>query len=400
MLLWLIIALGFVVCLAVYYCWHGITWDEAGILFLASALVFSVHLDYIYDKTTTDQYLVSGYVTSLIHRPPFSYKCGKNRTCHEPERWIIEQRPRLPKQDQTIRRSIHGGDGVENCRGECFVSYPAPYSDNMSCCRNDVYAYSILVSPEKFRRTKLGDSSTVWRPYFNPVRVSDEVVYKNGEEITYFKIDDYNRAHRILPPQATAEEKLEKINAELSAQNISASLILTEDNLYFETLKRAWHQGKANDFVIVVYAPSGQIRNVNVLGWNNYALRENVAGAILSLPNADIHAMLDAIHTTLRQGPAFTPMDFSQYRFLDVKIPESYYWKILIFQALLVAYTLMLLRYNPNTKASKLTWAQVGKMWQKRFHPPHANWYLHPLTPTGLMLHLLAPFLAAQALWF
>src|SRR6185312_12009090 len=124
--------------------------------------------------------------------------------------------------------------------------------------------------PRKFNRTKLGDASAVWRPYFNPVRVSDEVVYNGASDIPYFKLDDYNRAHRILPPQASMEERLEKINAELSPHNISVGVILTQDNLYFETLRRAWHGGKANDFIAVVNTDGKTIRNVNVLGWNNY----------------------------------------------------------------------------------------------------------------------------------
>ncbi len=397
MLLWLIVALGFLACVAAWHLWQGITWEEAGTLFIAAAIVFAVHLNFIYDKATTDQYLVSGYVTSLIHRPPFSYQCGKHR-CHESERWIIEQRPRQPRQRQDLTRRIHSGDGIEECHGECAVSYPAPYSE-MSCCKGDAYAYSILVNPTKFRRTKLGDTSAVWKPYFNPVRVSDEVVYNDAVDIPYFKIDDYNRAHRIIPPQATAEEKLEEINAELSPHNISTGLILTQDNLYFETLKHAWHQGKANDFVIVVYAPGGQIRNVNVLGWNNYTLRENIAGAIMALPNPDMDLMLTAIQDTLRQGPDFTPMDFSRYHFLDVKIPEGYYWKIIIFQALFFAYMLMLLRLNPNTKDRKLAWSEVARMWEKHFHPPNPNWNLHPFAPCGLLLYIGVPFLAAKLLW-
>ncbi len=397
MLLWLIVALGFVVCLAAYYYLDGITYSEAFVAFIAFALVFHVHIEKIYDKVTTDHYLVSGYVTSMIYRPAFSYRCGKNKTCHEPERWIIEQRPRYPQKDQVVNRPL-GDEALEYCRGECLVRYPVPYRDDFLCCKNDVYSYPISVTSEKFLRTKVGDPSTVLRAYFNPVRVSDEVVY-SAEDISYFRVDDFNKARRLIPVQEDAEEKLERMNAEFSSSNISIGLIITEGNLDFERIKRAWHQGKANDFVVFVYAPAGKIQNVNILGWNNYSLKEDVSGAIMSLSDANVHQIIDTIHSTMRKSQPFVPIDFSKYGFLNVKIPEKYYWKIIIFQAALVMYTLFLLHYNPNTKTNKLTWSQVMKMWGGNFDPPQKNWDLHPLTRIGLILHLLIPFLAAKVLW-
>jgi hypothetical protein len=353
MLLWFVIAIGFVVSITFCYFWHSITWDETAILFISSVLVFSVHLKFIYDKTTTDHYIVSGYVTSLIHRPKFSYKCGKS-SCTEPERWIIEQRPHLPKQKLELKRPIYG-DILESCYGECLISYPTRFSDNKACCEGDGYAYTILVDSKKFKLTKVGETSAIWKPYFNPVHVSDEVIYKDIADIPYFKIEDFNRARRIFPPHAIPENKLEKLNSEFAAQNISVGLIITQDTLYFESLRRAWQQGKTNDFVVVIYEVNGHIKNVNVLTWNNYALRENIESAVLALHDLDINLIIDIIRDTLYKGPAFTPMDFSKYRFLKVKIPKTYYWKIFTFQILFIIYTLMLLHYNPNTKTQKLT---------------------------------------------
>jgi hypothetical protein len=396
MLLWLVVALGFVICVASWHLWQGITWGEAAALFVASALVFAVHLHVIYDKATTDSYMVSGYVSSLIHRDGFSYECGRH-TCHEPERWIVVQRPQFPYRNFHYERSIHSGGAVEDCQGECNLNFPAPYSQS-ACCR-DGFFYAILVDEKKFSHTQIGDSSTLWRNYFNPVRVSDEVVYNAGKILPYFSISDYNRAHRIIPYRADAEESLEKINAEFARDNIALAVILTKDNLFYETLKRSWHSGKANDFVVVINTDGQTIRNVNVLAWNNYVLRENVAEAIMVLPHPDLNQILSAIETTLKQGPNFVPMDFSAYHYLQVKIPENYYWRIILFQAFFFIYMLMLLRFNPNTKDYKVPLSQILQMWDKRFSPPSASWYLHPLTPTGLALYVVVPFMASLLLW-
>jgi len=289
MLLWLVAAIGFVVCVVAWHLCQHVTWEEAATLFVVATILFNVQLHYIYNKATTDYFLVSGYITSLIHRPPFSYSCGKNSTCHEPERFIVEQQPHKPATQNTISRSIHSGDGIEYCTGECAKLYEAPYS-SFACC-NDTYAeYAILVDPEKFHRTKLQSPSAIWRPYYNPVQVSDDVVYNGTDNIPYFRTDDYNHAHRLIAPHvaATQENSLEEINAKLASRNISVGLIITPDNLYFEKLRHAWHQGKSNDFVVVVYSPDGKsIANTNILAWNNYALKENMISAISVLPSAE-----------------------------------------------------------------------------------------------------------------
>ncbi|MFN7754571.1 MAG: hypothetical protein ACK5O9_01845 [Holosporales bacterium] len=401
MLLWLIVALGFVACLVAWHFWNGITWLEAATLCVASGLVFTVHLTFIYDKATTDQYLVSGYVTSLIHHPAYWYQCGRNQ-CHEPEAWVIEQRPRPASRIIKKTYSIHNGDGTEDCRGECFFQYPKGATQQRPSGNNlKTAVYSIDSSLEKFHRTNIGDPSTLWQNYYNPVRVSDEVVYGAQGPIAYFPLDDYNRAQRIRPKtEAKWQEKLERLNAELATtSNISVGIILTKDVLYFESLKRAWSNGKANDFIVVIHAPDGHIGNVNILGWNNYALRENVAGALMALPSAEMEPIIDTLAATLRQGPAFVPMDFSSYTFLDVKIPSLYYWKIIVFQILLFIYTMTLLYFNPDTKTHKLSWLQIIQLWQKNFTPPQSNWELHPLTPRGLVLHLGVPGFAAWLLW-
>ena len=394
MLLWFVAALGFLVCVAAWHFWHGITWEEAGTVFVAAALIFAVHLKYIYDEATTDHYLVTGYVTSLVHHPAYHYETRAGRV-YVPEAWIIEQRPQPPAQIRTISYPIHNGDGIEYCYGECQFSYPKPpYKDYSPGNSGDTYAYPISVDRAKFIRTSLSDTSAVWRTYFNPVQISDEIIYNDGDNIPYFKTDDYNRAHRLIAPQATAaqEEVLEKINAKLSPHHISVGLIVASDNLYFEKLKRAWHQGKANDFVIVVNSPDGRsIRNVNILGWNNYTLKENVSGAIMALPSAHINGILSAIWNTLRQGQDFVVADFSKYHFLDVKIPEKFYIKIILFQIAFGVYMLLLLRFDPNTKDKKLPLSDVVKMWSKKFRPPDSSWYLHPFTPTGLVLYIGVP---------
>lgn len=394
MLLCLVVAIGFVACVFFWHLWQGITFSEAATLLIATAIVFSISLDFIYKEVTRDNCLISGNVTSMIHHTAFSYRCGKS-TCHEPERWIIEQKSHKPQSIVNIARRINHGC-LEQCYGECNISYPAPYSKI-----NSAESDPILVDSSKFKRTKLADPSAVWKEYFNPVQVSDEVIYNSAaNKIPYFTLDDYNFAHRLIAANITKaqEEKLEQINAELQ-NKISVGLIVTTDNLYFEKLRHAWHQGKANDFVVVVNSPDGKtVRNVNVLGWDNYKLKEKVSTAIMAIHIADIDMMLTAINDNLK-GQAFIPADFSRYHFVNVKIPNEYYWKIFIFNTLFFSYMLWLLHLNPNTKDNKLKFSEVIKMWDKHFKPPHSNWYLHPFTPTGLLLHIGVPLIAAAIIF-
>lgn len=398
MLLWLVVALGFVACIVCWHLWQGITFVETATLFVASWIFFAYSLTFVYNKTTRDSYLVSGYVTSMTFRPPLSYQYG-SETRYEPARFIIEQKSHKPKSIKRVSRKItkiytlvkdrnSGEEAVEECFGECDISYPMPYSE----VKRDE-SISILVDRYKFSYTRLGDTSASWRTYFNPVRVSDEIVYSaNDSYIPYFTLDDYNSAHRLIAQNATENQsaRLEQINSELQ-NNISIGLIVTEDNLYFEKLRRAWHQGKANDFVVVVNSPDGRtLRNVNVLGWDNYRLKENVSKAIMALPYADIDMMLSAIYENLKDEK-FIAADFSKYNFANVKIPSEYYKKILIFQAIFFAYMLTLLHYNPNTKDYKLGLLEIKALWHSEFSPPSLRWRLHPLAPTGLFLYIFVP---------
>lgn len=400
MLLWYVIAICFAACVLAYHLWQGITWMEAIVLLVASGIVFSVHLDHIHEKVTADHHLVTGYVTSKMYRQPFSYKCGK-RTCREPERWIVEQRPHAPTREFNLTTHIYG-EAKEFCYGECARSYPAPYQ-SQACCGDGAYGHTILVNKEKYNRTNIGDSSSAWKKYYNPVRVSDDVVYENGgEDMPYYKLNDYNTVMRFAGPGVTPQlaRALENLNRDLAAQGISVGILITSDPLYFEKIKRGWRQGKANDFLVVVTSADGVgISNVNVLGWSNYNLKENVAQAVMATQTAKPEAVFEAVSRSLRQGPEFKPANFDRYKFLSIKIPANYYWRILIFQFALMAYSLVLLRYNPNTKNHSLPWSDVARMWQKGFRPPERNWCLHPFTPSGLLLHLGVPAAAVFALW-
>ena len=387
MLLFYIVIFGFLCSVVALYYWNGIIWSEVIILAISSGFVFSINLKSVYENITTDQYLETRYVTSLIHRPSYFYTCGKT-DCYEPERWIVEQLRRKPEAQQNIKREVREKNNIkyEECVGECYVNYPIKYYKN-SC--------SILVSEEKFKRTKIGETAATWITYFNPVRISDEVIYNNSKEISYFTINDFNKTNRLIAPDSTAElsQKLEDLNAELSfTNNISVSLIVTKDILLFEKLKRAWHQGKANDFIIVVYSSDDKkIENVNILAWNNYALKDKVSKEIMYLSSLDTETILAEVGNILRKDRSFVMMDFSKYNFLDVKIPIKEYIRIIIFQIFYFGYMLTLFKFNPNTKDYKLTWKQVSKMWSKKYRPPSYSCYLHPLAPSGIFLYVLVP---------
>ena len=395
MLLWLVIALGFAACLLLCHYSKGITWGETLYLFLASAFLFHSNLDSIYTKATTDHYLVTGQITSLVHHNAYTYNCKDSdnnpKICNQPEGWYIEQRLSATNIHKKITYPI-GRDGTEKCFGEC-----TKVSDNS-------YDRLITVSYDKFKSTKLGDSSVILESYFNPMQASDEVIFDGKKEnIPYFEVYNYNLVNRIISPNYTSAQqyKIGLLNASLAKSGISAAIIVVDDNMGYERLKRAWHNGKANDFIVVIYSPDHEsIKNVNILGWNNFALKTNVETSIMSLQTVNIDNIIKKLEEKLKQGPEFQVTNFSKYNFLDIKIPQQDYWNIIIYQILFYLYMYLLLHYNPNTKDYKLPWSDAMKMWRIKtsryeisFSPPHFNWYLHPFTPSGLFLYLFIPMI-------
>ncbi len=216
--------------------------------------------------------------------------------------------------------------------------------------------------------------------------------------MSYFNVKDYNKINRLIATKETVElsQKLEELNAKLSAtSNISVGLIITDENLFYEKLKRSWHNGKANDFIIIVYSPNGEkIKNVNILGWNNYKLKENIANAIMALPSADIENILATAENTFLKGPLFTQTEFKKYNFLKIKIPSKEYWKLIVFQFLFFGYMISLLRRDPNTKTHRVKLSQILEMWNKKFRPPDLSRHYHPLAPRGIFLYIIAPTIA------
>ncbi len=393
MMLWMVIAVGFLVCLASWYLMPSITKTEAVALFLSTAILFGVMNQQIYDEATTDRYLITGFVTSLTHHPAYSYR--KNKKIHHVEEgFIIEQRPYRSTINQHTTYKTPKGNATVECWGECFTEYYEPPYSHDEGGQSQKYSYGLGVDALKFSQTQLGDPSVIWRSYFNPVQVSNEVVYNNEESIPYFNIVDYNLTKRIIAPHVDEEDqrRLDQINAKLAKTKISLGLVVTSDALFFEKIKRAWHHGKANDFIVVVDSPDGKsIRNVNVLCWNNYNLVTNVSQALAGLKEANINKILTILDDTLTAGPAFQKADFKNYNYVDVKIPEQYYVKLFLFYVAFFAYFLFLLSKNSNDKGFRLPWKDVAKMWSKKFRPPQKNWYLHPFTPTGIFLYFILP---------
>lgn len=376
MFLWLSVATLFFICVIAHHLLHFVRWVDACALFIISTIVFVCQLNFAYKNTTTDQEMVSGYVTSLIYHPAYSYQEGKH-THNEPEAWIIEQRSRPPIRRVRVRYWIMNGAGREYCEGECFFAYPRPPYDDYhlqheyngvnfftgitpplinftTSVQNDkAKAHSIIISKNKYERTKIGDPSTIWQTYYNPINVSPDVIYSNSETIPYFNIKDYNLAQRINAPDVSDADQitLEKINAKYSILNIAIGIIVTQDNLFFEKLKRAWHLGKANDFIVVLYSEDGNhIKNINILGWNNYLLKEKVTEAIQANQSAKITMVLSAIDKALDQENDFKQANFSSYQFINVTIPKFIYYKILIYQAIYYFYMIFILRYYSKNK--------------------------------------------------
>jgi hypothetical protein len=410
MLLWLVVAICFFVCVAGWHLAQGITAFEAAGLFIASAVAFSAQLTYLYNKNTTDQQMVSGFVTSMLHRSSYHY--GKNDREIEPEHWVIEQSSHQPTRNVQMQRPYAGKRRellTESCSGECLIPYPKGEPERKAwkvAIVNGTPAFLIDVAQQKLNRTKQGDPSAVVQNYYNPVMASDDVVYSDGQITTavpYFGIADWNNGVRLVAPHYSVEQvlRLEKLNAALSTRsNISLGLVITPDPQYFENLKRAWHRGKANDFTVVVTtsADGNAIRNTDVLAWDNYNLQANVTQALAGVEKPDVDTILQQLETTMMQGPVFVPRDFEKLRFLSVKIPTTDYLFILSYQVILVLYLMMLLDGDPSTKTQKANIADILETWSKSGHPSSPAYYLHPFSASGLfILYTLIPFMGFWA---
>lgn len=405
MLLWFLTVASFLLCVLVWYFKQGITTGEAIGIFVTSIIVFNLELNYIYKKNTTDFYLISGYATSVIHRPSYKYKSGK-RTKTEPERWLIEQTHKKPSRDIKIKRKYNGKKNslTEFCEGECLIKYPSgePHSQTWFVGNPVRTSVALLsVSKDKFMRSKIGESSVAYTSYFNPVFLSDDIIYSDSTEtIPQYFVNDYNKGNRFVSKFlyiTDLTKKIELLNAHLSSRsNISVSLHIITDELYYEKLKRDWRNGKANDFAIVIHSPDGkQIKNVNVLAWNNYNLRQNMIHAIGGLNDLNADTLLDTIEKTLKEGPTFIPAEFEKLSFLKVKIPESDYAFILSYHAILMTYLILLLGLDPCTKTEKAKWNLIAKTWDRSPNPyPPWRYYIHPFSSTGVVfLYTTIPFL-------
>jgi hypothetical protein len=391
----------FGICVAIWHFKQGVTAAEAIGLFIASIFLFNLELKYLYIKNTADHYFMSGYATSLVYRPAY-----KADNVNVPESWWIEQSKNKPTRNIKIQRYYSGKDRnaqIEHCYGECALKYARGNPSIRPLLVGSPDKTSVIlieVNKEKFLRTKIGETSVAKVRYYNPVLLSDDIIYSDSDaKEPYLFVNDFNKTNRIIANelyQKTYGDELELLNADLaSSSNVSVSLHITSDDLYFEKLKRNWHNGKANDFAIIINSLDGkQIRNVDVLAWGNYNLRENVSQAIGGLTNLDGVQLIKTIEETMKLGPVFVPMEFKKLNFLEIKIPRSDYLFIMSFHLFILAYYMILINLDPSTKTQKASWKLIRKTWQRHPNPPPPwPYYFHFFSSSGLLFYYtMIPF--------
>lgn len=374
MFLWFGITFLFIAFVISHHFFSFISWADACGLLLVFIIILICQVNYIQNQMTLDRKMVTGYVTSLIYHPHYTYTSTDGKHTYDmPAAWIIEQRPRPPIRHVIVHYSIMQGAGKEYCKGECFFAYPKPPYDDydpehsyngadffttnsppvinfITSVQNDsAKAHSIMVSKDKYDRTEIGDTSTSWETYHNSVIASSDVIYKNNNiNFPYFVITDYNKAQRIIAPSYTNDDllSLSKLNARFRELNVAIGIIITKDDLLFEKLKRAWYLGKQNDFILVIHSLDGQtIKDINVLGWHNFSLKEKVIEAVQAKHTANITQILSSINTVFSAERSFKQADFTNYDYLDINIPNSFYYKITIYQIILFLYALFVFRH-------------------------------------------------------
>lgn len=263
------------------------------------------------------------------------------------EQWIMEQSPVPPQLNRDINREVisTSQNVKEKCIGECEILYSVPfYQPTVNIFSLQVnYRLPLSIDSGKFNRTSPGDISVTAVPYYNPINESDKVLLKYQSDIPYFKIYDYNKLIRLIGPNITDNDiqALEAINAEFSSSQISLGLILSDDSLLYEKIRRAWGNGKPNDFIVVVQTTTNnEIANVNVVGWGNDELKETVSAAVMTLPSTNIPSILKQIEKSLSTRPKFVKANFSHYSYLDMHLPNNYFYALILFQVIFFSYVI------------------------------------------------------------
>ena len=132
----------------------------------------------------------------------------KHKYTHQ-ESWYIVQRPIHTQPSRYVQYHISDKDKwTGECHGECRFALNTHAYPQVEASGITVPSYLIEVDKKKYMQTHIGDPSAATSHYYNPVRVSDEVIYNNSSKpIPYFNLTDFNHAHRLIAPLATQAQK-------------------------------------------------------------------------------------------------------------------------------------------------------------------------------------------------
>ncbi len=401
-MVWMVAAASFMACVAIWHYRQGITLIETCGIFLACVTSFLVSHAYLIEKNTSDHYIASGTVTSLVYRPSYTYRSNKS-THIEPDHWIIEQ-SNLPFDPRTTQRIVRPYQGKrsglqEQCFGRCQFVYPDGEINNRHWFIGNYKGKPVFlhdVPQSTWLRSNLGDPAAGELPFRNPLRANADVIYSGKHEpihyydtVSSYETTRFNRlrTEETTPFTRALADRLERLNTRLNeTTSISVGLIVTTDPLYFEKLRRAWHGGKPNDFAVVVQKTpfDNTIAQVNVVTWQNFGLVQHVIRALRMAPSSDLQELLPRLEQAFATGPQFVPLDINKLSYLAIQLPDSDMAFIVSYQVLLCLYLLLVLSLDPSTKNQRANWGDIMATWEKDGKPSSWRYYLHPLSATGV----------------
>jgi len=419
-MVWLIAAASFVVCVGLWHFRNGITLIEACGIFLASVTSFLASHNYVVERNTADSYIASGTVTSKVYRPSYTYYDGDNNLRTEPEHWIIEQAPVAydPLKIKYVSRPYVGHrKGLrETCFGLCRYRYPEGEMSRRYWTLGKIGENPVIlhdVSSETWGAAQLGDPAAAKVTFQNPLRANADIIYTGAfggtittptglstpttlKPIPYFDNNIYVRSltfNRLQGPSSiwiddATNDRIERLNSKLNqTMSISVGLIVTNDPLYYEKLRRSWYGGKPNDFVVVVHAyPDYRIANINVLTWQNYQLVQHVVQALRQAPSAHTDDIIPRLEQALLSGPRFTPFRLDNLSYLAIHIPDADMAFMLSYQIILCLYLLLMLSLDPSSKNTRTNWDDIFETWRRGGTPSSWRYYLHPFSSTGVFV--------------
>lgn len=262
-------------------------------------------------------------------------------------------------------RTVTSGSGKNaTTRTQCSTCYRDHFTVKW-VCQSNIGSFTIdykdwtsravylLPDPPFYAAAKVGDPASRANTYTNYIKAVPETLFRPAQESlkqkfagqipTYpLEIFDHYRINRVLPVGVNVPN-VPEWNAKLSdalkklgpAKQANAAIVIakTDDPNYFYALQDAWQNGKKNDVIVVIGAPSFPAKAawVNIMALTTDNLFQiKLRDDILALETLTADAVVGALtENTLR---SFKRKSMEDFKYLESEIdPPEWVMAVTIF---------------------------------------------------------------------